>query len=82
MVTEADWPPQTYSVRVETRKAVVQHMLDEEQWIIISVDPSERATPGGTTIRMGFPALIVTGWVAEPEQFAAAVAALLTGGQP
>lgn len=76
---------QTFSVSCEQRIGIARGMLPEpdEATYVIRVDPLETPQPGGgSSIRMGFPVLVVTGWVAEPEAFAKRVAELLQEAQP
>ncbi len=50
----------------------------EDTWVI-SVDPVEKHNPNGSkTVSVGFPVLALSGWVGEPEKFAALVAEVLT----
>jgi hypothetical protein len=70
--------PRSFRVSVERRPAVIRHMINNECSIIIHVEPLRIETEKGRTLHMGFPALIVSGWIDEPEAFAARVAALLT----
>lgn len=77
-----DEPSRAFSVRVETRKGVIRSNVDADSIVIIDADPIQRDNPdGSTSISVGFPVLLVSGWVAEPEQFAAKVAALLQGAR-
>lgn len=75
----------TFSVTIERRPGVARHMLDSDGpdgVVIIHIDPRHTKTETGTRTRMGFPILLVSGWVDEPEEFARKVAALLEEHQP
>jgi hypothetical protein len=73
----------TFSVRLEKRRAVVEHMTDLESGVfVISADPLTTKTEGGSRISMGFPVLLVSGWVGDAEEFAGKVAKLLGEHQP
>jgi hypothetical protein len=75
-------PRRTFSVKVEKRSACIQALLDERGVVVIHADPLSRPDPdGGQRISMGFPVLMVSGWVAEPEAFAAKIAELLAEAQ-
>jgi hypothetical protein len=71
---------QTFSARLEARKGVLQHTIDFEAGAsVIFVEPRERKSEdGSTSVSIGFPALIVSGWVSEGDKFAELVARLLT----
>lgn len=73
----------TFSVALETRPSVARHMIDGEEGVfVIRADPLTTKRPGGgTSIAMGFPVLLVSSWVSDPEEFAAKVAALLQEAQ-
>jgi hypothetical protein len=71
-------PRRTFSVKVERRSRVAADMIDREAGaVVIHADPLETKTAEGARVQMGFPILVVTGWVAEPEAFAAQVAKLI-----
>lgn len=69
----------TFSVTLETRKGTLRDLVDRPEGVaMIHADPMERKMEDGSTrISMGFPVLLVTSWVAEPEEFARKVAKLL-----
>ncbi len=71
----------TYTSRAETRPGVIRHMLpgDDEITFVIHADPKHTPLPnGGRRTSIGFPILIVTGWVANAEAIAAKIATVLT----
>ncbi len=78
--TREDPKHRTFSYRIEaSRPHVIRSMLDEVGVVVIQADPTERDTPEGKVVGAGFPVLIVTGWVAREEEFAAKVVELLNG---
>jgi hypothetical protein len=72
-----DEAKRSFSIRVERRPAVIRHMINEEASVVICADPLTRKAATGTRTSIGFPVLLVTGWVDEPEVFGRKVAALL-----
>lgn len=62
----------------ETRSGVLKSMIDLQAGaFVIHADSLETKVDGGTRVQIGFPALIVTGWVNNPEAFATKIAALM-----
>lgn len=73
---------QTFSVRQESRCNVLRGYMDPDNGAyVVCVDPVETPTEGGKHVSIGFPVLIVTAWVKDPEVFARRVAELLTEHQ-
>ena len=75
-------PKRSFSVTVETRSGNIRSMIDDERAVVIHADPLTRKTTTGSRVSMGFPVLVVSGWVADAEEFARKVAALLEEAQP
>ena len=74
----SEYPPRTYSVRHETRRDVLRAMMDDEEAWVVCIDPATKSNGDGTTsTTIGFPVLVLTGWVAEPEHIATLIAAAL-----
>ena len=69
----------TFSMEVDTRRGITRQMVNDDTSVIIRADPIHTRTEKGETISIGFPVLIVTGWVNEPEAFAAKVVERLNG---
>lgn len=69
----------TFSTTLEKRTRTILDMVDQGQEgaVIIHADPVHTKSPTGERISVGFPVLVVTGWVAEAARFAARVAELL-----